>query len=146
MKTAIKYFLLSLGIMTMISAVVVPADVQAASPAPAKTCNTSLLGIPAWYRGLTDGSCNIAIPKKNGNVDVQTFIMTLALNIIQAGLVLVAYVTIFFIIKGGFGYILSAGDSTQMASAKKTITNALIGLVIAVFSASIVNAIAGFIQ
>lgn len=128
------------------------SSMQFAQPVYA-ACNTSLLGVPAWYRGMTDGSCNIKLPnssEKNPDgsfkPDATKTIMTIALNVIQGALVLVAYVTIFFLIKGGFGYILSAGDSTHMASAKKTITNALIGLVIAVFAASIINAIAGFIQ
>ena len=132
---------------TPVSAKPTPGQTASSSPQAASACNDSLLGLPAWYRNLTDGSCNIVMPKaSDGSVDVQRVVMTIALNIIQAGLVLVAYVTIFFIIKGGFGYITSAGDSAGMVSAKKTITNALIGLVIAVFSASIVNAIAGFIK
>lgn len=131
----------------MMALTIFGTGVQFAQPAHA-ACSNSLLGIPAWYRGLTDNSadCNIKMPESGGKPDVVKIIMTIGLNVIQAGLVLVAYVTIFFIIKGGFGYILSAGDSGHMASAKKTITNALIGLVIAVFAASIVNAIAGFIK
>ncbi len=111
-------------------------------------CNTSLFGIPAWYRGLQDSSCaNIVMPKgSDGRPDVVKIIMKIAMNIVQAAMVLVAYVTIFFIIKGGFGYITSAGSSDGMQGAKKTITNALIGLVIAVLSASIVNVIAGMIK
>jgi hypothetical protein len=119
---------------------------------PAYACTDSLLGIPAWYRGIQDKStCTIKMPEtkdKNGVMkpDIQRIIMTIALNVIQAGLALVAYVTVFFIIKGGFGYMTSAGSSDGMSSAKKTITNAVIGLVIAVFAASIVNAVAGIIK
>lgn len=131
----------------MMALTIVTSGAQFAQPAYA-ACNDSLLGIPAWYRGLNDGSaaCNIKMPQAAGKPDVTKIIMTIGLNVIQAALVLVAYVTIFFIIKGGFGYIISAGDSNGMASAKKTITNAIIGLLIAVFAASIVNAIAGVIK
>lgn len=163
MKNVFSYGFISLGIAVAVGLSIVPAyATQAPDPSPSSpssspskktACNDSLLGIPAWYRGMQDGSCNIKLPvgtEKNSDgtlkPDVNKTIMTIALNILQAGLVLVAYVTIFYLIKGGFGYITSAGDSAGMVSAKKTITNALIGLVIAVFSASIVNAIAGFIK
>ncbi len=115
-------------------------------PTPAYACSDSLMGIPAWYRNLQDSSCNVKIPKDSkGDANVTKFILNIAMNVIQAGLVLAAYVAVFFIIKGGFGYITSAGSPDGMQSAKKTITNAVIGLVIAVLSASIVNAIAGIL-
>lgn len=130
----------------MLVVTMIGSALQFGQPAYAASCNDSLFGVPAWYRGLQDGSCNIKVPETKGKPDITKMIMTIALNVIQAGLVLVAYITVFFIIKGGFGYITSAGSPEGMSSAKKTITNALIGLVIAVFSASIVNAIAGFIK
>lgn len=130
----------------MIALTMFASNIGLANQPAAAACKTSLLGIPAWYRGLTDSACNINLPKKSGQVDVQKAIFTIALNVIQAGLVLVAYITIFFIIKGGFGYITSAGSPEGMSSAKKTITNAIIGMVIAIFAASIVNAVAGLIK
>ena len=51
----------------------------------------------------------------------------------------------FFIIKGGFNYMLSAGSTDGMAGAKKTITNAVIGLVIVLLSAAIINTIASIL-
>lgn len=116
-----------------------------AQPAAA-ACNTSLFGIPAWYRGLQGPSCDIQMPQTQGKPDIVKITMTIALNLIQGALVLVAYVTIFYIMKGGFLYLTSTGSSDGMSNAKKTITNALIGLLIAVFAASIVNAVAGFIK
>lgn len=114
--------------------------------APAYACDDMFFGIPAWYRGMQDSSCAFKAPETNGQPDARKLVLRVALNIIQAGMVLVGYVTVFFLIKGGFGYITSAGSSDGMAAAKKTITNALIGLVIAILAASIVNAIAGVIK
>lgn len=111
-----------------------------------KDCDATFLGIPAWYRGMQDDSCAFKAPETNGQPDAKKLVLMVALNIIQAGMAIVGYVTIFFLIKGGFGYITSAGSSDGMAAAKKTITNALIGLVIAILAASIVNAIAGVIK
>ena len=60
-------------------------------------------------------------------------------------MVVVAYVTVGFIIKGGYMYIVSAGNPESMAKAKNTIRDALIGLVIAISAAAIVNMVAGVI-
>jgi hypothetical protein len=109
-------------------------------------CTDTFFGIPAWYKGMQDGACAFKAPETAGQPDAKKLVLMVALNIIQAGMVVVGYVTVFFLIKGGFGYLTSAGSSEGMASAKKTITNALIGLVIAVLAASIVNAIAGAIK
>lgn len=110
-----------------------------------KDCTSLFFGIPAWYRGMQDDSCAFKAPETNGQADAKLLVLMIALNIVQAGMVVVAYVTVFFLIKGGFGYITSAGSSEGMASAKKTITNAIVGLIIAILAASIVNAIAGAI-
>lgn len=99
------------------------------------------LGIPAWHRGLVAGDCTIEKPV--GEEGMQKFAIKVALNITQALMVVVAYVTIIFLIKGGFDYMTSAGDQQGTANAKKTITNSLIGLVIAILAASIVSMVAG---
>ena len=101
-----------------------------------------ILGITRWYRGLLDGNCNIKAPG-NGSNDLAIFITKIILNVVQAALAIAAYVTVFFIIKGGFGYMTSAGSPDGMKGAKTTITNAVIGLVIVLLSAVIVNTIAG---
>ncbi len=103
--------------------------------------------IPTWYKGLQKPDCSMETPSRDSDGSSMTvFIVKIALNVIQALLAVVAYVTIFFIIKGGFGYIISTGSSDGMQSAKKTITNAVIGLIIALLSAAIVNAIGGAIK
>ena len=81
----------------------------------------------------------------NGKGALAKFITTIILNVLQAAFTIAAYVAVFFIIKGGFGYMLSAGSSDGMSSAKKTITNAVIGLVIVVLAAVIVNTIASIL-
>jgi predicted membrane protein len=118
-----------------------------ATPALA-ACGDPVLGIPPWHRGLTDAAtCEIKpIGEQAGQTSLTKFIWTVALNIVQTLLVVVAYVTIFFIIKGGFNYMTSMGESSSMANAKTTIKNAVIGLIVALLSASIVNAITGAIK
>lgn len=129
-----------IGLTMLVSAVVVPSTAVAA-------CPDSLLGIPTWYRGLVDGECKVTPPDKDadGTAMVQ-FITKLALNIVQILLMIVAYIAVFFIIKGGIAYITSAGSPDGITKAKKNITNAVIGLIVAGLSASIVNLIAGAIK
>lgn len=128
----------------LLGAIITPS-VAFPTPASAACSDAPILGITPWYRGLqeeVDGHCGIKSPD-NGNLG--KFVTTIALNILQAAFTIAAYVAIFFIIKGGFSYMLSAGSSDGMANAKKTITNAIIGLVIVLLSAGIINTIAGIL-
>lgn len=121
------------------------ASLATPSTAAAAGCDNYFLTIPPWYRGLTDGNCNIVSPG-NSTPELQKFIWTIVLNIIEIMLHLVGYVTIFFIIFGGFKYMTAAGSSDGMAKAKTTIMNAVIGLVLSIVSIAIVNLVAGAIQ
>lgn len=136
-------------LMVAVTMVIIGSTLGLSSPVSAAACgDQSLFGIPAWFNHLTvteNGSCSVKNPG-NGPNDLSKFIWTIALNILQAALVIVAYVTIFFLLKGGFMYMTAAGASDKMVSAKKTITNAVIGLIIALLAASIVNAVAGAIN
>lgn len=127
--------------VTLGTATLAPA-VAVGNTAYAACADGPILGITRWYRGLLDDKCNIKAPG-NGNDDLAIFITKIILNIVQAALAIAAYVTVFFIIKGGFNYMTSAGSPDGMKSAKTTITNAVIGLVIVLLSAVIVNTIAG---
>ena len=85
-----------------------------------------LLGvIPSWDRGL--GSCeDVSVEELLEGNKVKIFINNaLTIIIMLAGIVAVA-----FVIVGGFTYIISSGNAEQATSARKTIINALIGLVI----------------
>lgn len=104
-------------------------------------CNERLLTFPAWYRGLVDGSCNIKSPNDVGGLPA--FTSKISLNIIEFMLQLVGYLAVGFIIYGGFKYLTGAGASDDIAKAKRTILNAIIGLVISIFSIGIVNVVAG---
>lgn len=120
----------------MLVSVALPQNAYAA-------CNDRLLTFPAWYRGLTDGNCNIKSPENSGGIS--NFIWKIVLNIIEFMLQLVGYLSVGFIITGGFKYMTSAGSPDGIQKAKKTISNAVIGLVISIFSVAIVNVIAGAI-
>lgn len=110
----------------------------------AAACDTRILTIPAWYNGLTDGSCNLQNPNSVGGIS--NFIWRIALNIVEMILQIVGYITVGFIIFGGYKYMISTGSPDGMVKARKTITNAVIGLLISIFSVAIVNLVAGAIK
>lgn len=121
------------------------ATLAVATPQSAfAACNDTLLTFPAWFKGLTDGSCNIKSPTDAGGLS--TFIWTIVLNIIEMCLQLVGYISAGFIIRGGFKYMTSVGEPGEVAKAKKIITDAIIGLVLSIFSVAIVNLVAGAIK
>ena len=111
----------------------------------AAACNDRLLTFPAWFKGLTTSNCDIMSPDK-AKGGISGFIWTIVLNVIEFMMQLVGYIAVGFIITGGFKYMTSAGAPDAAARARKTITNAVIGLVIAVFSVAIVNVVAGAIK
>lgn len=109
--------------------------------APADKCNQGFLTFPAWYRGLTkdDGSATKCDLKQT--TDIGAFIWHIVLNVIEIGLQLVGYAAAGLILFGGFKFLTSSGDSAAIVSAKKTITDAVIGLIISMASIAIINLI-----
>jgi hypothetical protein len=105
------------------------------------SCTQSFLGFPAWYRGLVPdisdakGNCPITSPGDN----LSGFIWHVVLNIIEDAMVAVGYVTVFFILFGGFKFLTSEGDPGAAAKARTTITNAVVGLVISLVAIGAVN-------
>ncbi len=129
---------------SLIGAILAPPALLA-TPVSAACSDAGVLGITPWYRGLqkeVQGSCQIKSP---ANGEVGKFVTTIVLNVLQAGFTIAAYVAVFFIIKGGFLYIVSAGSSQGMEDGKKTITNAVIGLVIVLLAVAIINTIASIL-
>lgn len=122
------------------------ATLTVALPQPAAAaCSERLLTFPAWYRGLLNSDCDVKAPTdaKGGLVG---FIWTVILNVTEFLIQLVAYVSVGFIIAGGFKFMTSAGSPDGMAKARRTVTNAIIGLMIAIFAVAIVNLVAGAIK
>jgi len=60
-------------------------------------------------------------------------------NAINAVIVLIGALSVIMVIIGGLRYVLSGGDAAGLKSAKDTILYALIGLVIALLSFSVVG-------
>jgi hypothetical protein len=134
------------GVGGATTAIAAPQSVMADTPP--QPCSEMLLTFPAWYKGLlvdaAHGNCDVINPNDvTGGLSV--FIWKIVLNVIQMALNLVGYLAVGFIIFGGYKYILSTGSADGMVKARKTIFNAVIGLVLSIFSIAIVNVVAGAI-
>ena len=123
----------------------VPATLLSPSVAAASSsCDARFLGIPPWYRGLTNSDCSLKSPsdfsKDNSNdAGIGTYVWRIALNIIEMVVVITAYVAAFFIIYGGFQFIVGGSNPSAVEKARKTITNAIIGLIIAMAAIVLTN-------
>ena len=78
---------------------------------------------------------------ENGDVATLGCIPIVIHNVINAALVFAGIVALVLIIWGGAQYIMSRGDQTKVDSAKKTITWAVVGLLIIFLSFFFVNLI-----
>ncbi|HYG84365.1 MAG TPA: pilin [Verrucomicrobiae bacterium] len=142
-----KRLLLLIGLAgTLLTGTAVSQTVSAA-PLPASqvaqinnpSCAPIFLTFPVWYRGLPGGDqCKPQITKISD-------VWVIALNVTEMLLQAVAYAAVGYIIWGGIRYSISAGDPGKITAAKNTITNAVIGFVIALSSIGIVNFVAGLI-
>ncbi|HMI09091.1 MAG TPA: pilin [Candidatus Saccharimonadales bacterium] len=107
-------------------------------------CSDRLLTFPAWYKGIQNADCTIKNPNDSGGIS--KFIWTIVLNVIELMLQLVGYIAVVFIIIGGFKFLTGTGTPDTVAKARTTILNAIIGLVISIFSVAIVNVVAGTLK
>lgn len=147
MKRFITNALLLFGFTLFVAAPVMAVVNPVAAPVSAAAAcgDDGILGIPTWYRGLPkDDKCGIQGPSGDDKA-LSSFIWKIALNIINMVLVIIGYIAVFFIIYGGFLYMTGGSIPGQLEKAKKTITNAIIGLAIAILSTVIVNVIFGII-
>lgn len=101
-------------------------------------------GFPTWYKYL-QGYVDPTVPDKCTPFNQANFDLTnldslagIGLAVIEILLRVAAIVAIGYIVYGGFQYLVSQGEPDRAASAKNTILNALIGLVIAIFANVIV--------
>lgn len=104
-------------------------------------CSETFLGLKPWFDGLLNASdCSVKTPTQD---ELPSFVWTIVLNIIYDVMLVVGTVAMGFIIYGGYLFIVSEGDTSKAGKAKKTLSAAVIGLIIAVLATLIVNMITG---
>lgn len=104
-------------------------------------CNQSGIQIlPKWYKYVkqqsVDGQCELQF-------DFPEDIGIVLLAIVEILLRVAAIVAVGFIIYGGFMYMTSQGEPDKAKNAQQAITNAVIGLVIALLATGLVAFIGG---
>ncbi len=105
-------------------------------------CKSTFLTFPTWYHGLaTNDDCSIQGP--SGEDGLTKFIWKIVLNVLNIMLQLVGYISVGYIIYGGFKYLVGGDSPDQIAAGRKTIINAIVGLVLSFMSVAIVSLIAG---
>lgn len=97
-----------------------------------------LLGLKPWYAGLCKkGETTVTTPSSES--ELIEFIWKIVLNVLFDMLLLVGYIATCIVIYGGFMYITAQGDPAKVTKAKKTLTAAAIGTMIAMLSSVIVH-------
>lgn len=125
-----------------------------AADSPAGTpggCSGGSVIFPRWYDNGLCQDGKIISPKQAGTLGsdktgIAAFVTKLALNIVAILLYVVGYVSLAFIIYGGFKYMISGDNASGTSAAKKTILNAIIGLVLSIMSVAIVKLISESIR
>lgn len=126
--------------IVLLGVVLAQTIVAGTASAVGPTCSEyGPLGMPTWFRGLVDANCEVQWPSGDDTNGLKSFITKVLLNISDMVARLIGVASALFIIYGGFKYMLAQGESSQVVGAKKTITNAIIGLVISLLSVVIVN-------
>jgi hypothetical protein len=152
MKVNINRVIVAIIAAFMIVTAVPLATVSADDPAPAPTtpskCGSNFF-FPSWYAG------DLCDPATGGVVSPGSFNKTdtaasfgrwatlLALNLVTILLTVVGYVSLGYIIYGGFKFMTSGDSSAGVAAARKTITNAVIGLILSIASVAIITFVSG---
>lgn len=139
-----------LGFMLPVLAV---STVMAPAASAAACDNGTITFFPRWYDGLCDSKGRIISPNDvnvgggdkaaaTGN-KLGAWVTIIALNVVAMLLYAVGYVSLGFIIFGGFKYMTSGDNSSGTVAARKTILNAVIGLILSIMAVAIVNFVAG---
>ena len=92
-------------------------------------------------------SAQLNIPDSgNTGLPADTNITDFILRVINILLAIVGLIAVLFLIIGGFRYITAGGNEETAESGKKTIVNAVIGIIVVVLSFVIVRVIANAIK
>ncbi len=104
-----------------------------------KVEDTTFFGLRPWYSGLRyengDLVCVQDVPAKDSNcLSLSTFIWTAVANVATDLAVIAAFGAIGFMLYGGYLYMFSNGEAVKVSAGKKTITNSIIGLAVAMLA------------
>jgi hypothetical protein len=145
MRRLFVSLLLILSFMTI--PVVLPSSVSADVAAGCDE-SSSFLGFPTWYRyldiGEKDGDpCAVTGPlNEEGDLDWRSAGALVGIAVVEILLRISTIIAVGFVMYGGFRYITSQGEPENTKSARQTIINSLIGLVVSLIATGLVAFIA----
>lgn len=100
----------------------------------------ALQSVPAYAATPQQEVCKgVGAASGSGGCTSSISLTTVVRNVINIFSIVVGIVAVIMIIVGGFKYVTSGGDSSNITSAKQTIVYAIVGLVVAALSQSIVR-------
>jgi len=136
-------------LVLLVNSFVVLTAVAAPSVAFAANCEKkTFLGIKPWYHYLQleertiggESFCEVSYPKSSDNkVDVSRTIILVSLAVIDILMGIAGLVAFIFIVVSGFKFVLAQGDTGKEKSARESLFNAVIGLVIALVAIGVVS-------
>lgn len=132
MQTLLKKILTFFAIILALALIPI-TSVSAADNATSfsGSCDRSILGLVSW-------DCGVNI---SDETTLKTGIWTIVTNVLTDVTIIAAYLVIGYVIYGGYLYIFSGGDTGKVATGKKTLARAFIGLAIVMSANVIMNAI-----
>lgn len=119
-----------------------------ASAAACQPSGSTFLGLPTWYKYL-EGQPDQSKDRKdkNGNtipgcsvvldgLSIADILVPVGMAVLEILFRIVGIVSVFMVIRGGFGYITSQGNPGDTKVAKDRIVNAFIGIAISLVATS----------
>ena len=94
----------------------------------------NILGLVAW-------DCNVNLGSINNEDTLTSSVWTIVANVAMDLTVIATYLILGYVIYGGYLYIFSSGEPGKIATSKKTLTQAFIGLAIVMSANVIMNTI-----
>lgn len=118
------------------------ASPPASGPAVEKSCGKdgkqggSFFGLPTWYKYLElNDQCEVQNFKLLGS---DSSLPLIGLAIMEMAFRIGAIVAVVFVVIGGIKFVTSQGEPEDVKSARNTVLNALIGLVITLIAVPVV--------
>lgn len=107
----------------------------------AKACDGgSFFGLPKWYKYLDGQGSGVNCSPVLGGINDLWLVLLAIIEILLRVAILVA---IGFMLYGGIKFITSRGNPDKINTARNTVQDSLVGIVIAVAATAIVSFIAG---
>lgn len=133
MKNLLKKILVICGIIGTISATINAINIQ-----QVYADNSGFAGNCRYILGFTSWDCNVNISNEK---TLKSGVWTIAANVAVDITVAAAYLIVGYVIYGGYLYTFSGGDPSKVATGKKALTHAFIGLAIVMSANIILNSI-----